>query len=227
MKKRNVFLTMTMVAICVGLSACGSADSSKETKANTTIANGSIIETEEAKNENTSVVETEKNEETEEITTELVIDDSDLEYDESGIYGRNQKLEKVIYDYYKDDTTCVIQYSEVKQEYRYFTPEQLASFDELCEKWVSGEVTQPEISGKLEKVYIQNPDGSFKKIYSKNFTEFTFDGKNISMEELEKLLRKNGGGWAKIPNYLFVRVIYDKEWDETKVYCVLAEGTWN
>lgn len=92
MKKRKVFLTMA--AICVGLSACGSGESSKETKVSTTTVNGTVI------------------------------DDSDLEYDESGIYARNKKLESFIYDYYKNDTTCVIQYSEVKQEYRHISPEQ-------------------------------------------------------------------------------------------------------
>lgn len=227
MKKRRVFLTMTMAAICVGLSACGSGEQSKETKVSTTTVNGTVTEAGTIKEENTSIVETEEMVETEKTTTELVIDDSDLEYDESGIYARNKKLESAIYDYYKDDTTCVIQYSEVKQEYRYFSPEQLAGFDELCEKWVGGEAGQTETGVKLDRLTEVTPSSNYKGIKNKHFIELAYNGKSITIKELEELLSTEWFSLVKVSNYVFVRVIYDKEWDETKIYVVIADGNWN
>ena len=218
MKRREIILAMTMIVACVGFTACGAEDSSKE--AATKMAE--VIKTEVKDEEDISITETE---ETEEISTELVITDEDLVFDESGIYARNKKLENAIYENYKDETTAVVQYSEARQTYRYFSVEQLESYNELCEKWVNG-ATEYKIRDEIRNVR-QMPDSYDNTVSDINFVQCSFEGKNISMEELERLISRNGSGLARIPNYLFVRVIYDQEWDETKVYFVLAEGDWN
>lgn len=224
MKKNYLTVAIILIAIlAIALVGCKSCNSNKSTKPK---------ETKEATTENDTEDETVTNseDETEDVSKvdgEVESEDSSKETEQTEPYARNTELENLLFDYYKSDVTNVVQYSELREEYLWFTPEQMTFYDGLCDEWVEERgANETTVRRKLTGTKIYTEHG-YRGIKNVNLTNFYFIGKDITIEELTEIISDQGGYPIKNIDYLYIRVFYNQPDNITDVYIVRAEGNWN
>ena len=225
--KKKFFLTVAIILIAILaiiFVGCKSCNSNKSIKTK---------ETEEVTTENETESDTElsSEDETEDVSKvdeETESEDSSKQTEQTEPYARNTELENLLFDYYKSDVTNVIQYSELKDEYLWFTPEQLSYYDKLCDEWVEKRgVGKTKTSLDLKEYLIRTNNGTYKGIKNTDFVNFSFVGKDITIDELVETIIEQGAYPIKYIDYLYIRIFYNQPDNITDVYIVRAEGDWN
>ena len=221
MIKKNIYLTVAMITTCIGLSGCGCGSTTEPSTEPTT-----VVEAEQTTEETTSdVVSSENNESEPNSESETNNEGNSFLDNTDELYVRNTDLENVIFDHFKSDTTNLIKYSNAQNRYLYFTPEQISAFDNLCEQYVNGEITYSLKSEMNQQVIIAEDGSSYKGIKGGKIDvlKFSFDGMTITPEEFERKVRNECLRLLE-PDYLFIRIYYDRECDVSNAYFVIATG---
>ena len=221
MIKKNIYLTVAMITTCIGLSGCGCGSTTEPSTEPTT-----VVEAEQTTEETTSDVVSSENNESEPNSESETNNESNSFLDNTDeLYVRNTDLENVIFDHFKSDTTNLIKYSNAQNCYLYFTPEQISAFDNLCEQYVNGEITYSLKSEMNQQVIIAEDGSSYKGIKGGKIDvlKFSFDGMTITPEEFERKVRNECLRLLE-PDYLFIRIYYDRECDVSNAYFVIATG---
>ena len=221
MIKKNIYLTVAIITTCIGLSGCGCGSTTEPSTEPTT-----VVEAEQTTEETTSDVVSSENNESEPNSESETNNESNSFLDNTDeLYVRNTDLENVIFDHFKSDTTNLIKYSNAQNCYLYFTPEQISAFDNLCEQYVNGEITYSLKSEMNQQVIIAEDGSSYKGIKGGKIDvlKFSFDGMTITPEEFERKVRNECLRLLE-PDYLFIRIYYDRECDVSNAYFVIATG---
>lgn len=223
MKKNYLTVAIILIAIlAIALVGCKSCNSNKSTKPK---------ETKEATTENDTEDETVTNseDETEDVSKvdgEVESEDSSKETEQTEPYARNTELENLLFDYYKSDVTNVVQYSELREEYLWFTPEQMTYYEGLCDEWVEERGSNALLLSLDLQDYVVTNNDTRKGLKNTNIVNFSFIGKDITIEELVESIKDNGG-YSNYSDYLYIRIFYNQPDNITDVYFVMAEAYWN
>lgn len=220
---KKFFLILSIITTSIVICACG-CGSTKET--NTETQTTTIFEAEQTTEVPTSdVVSSENNESEPNSESETNNEGNSFLDNTDELYVRNTDLENVIFDHFKSDTTNLIKYSNAQNCYLYFTPEQISAFDNLCEQYVNGEITYSLELEMNQQVIIAEDGSSYKGIKGGKIDvlKFSFDGMTITPEEFERKVRNECLRLLE-PDYLFIRIYYDRECDVSNAYFVIATG---
>ena len=172
--------------------------------------------------------ETEKPKATEKATTKPTETPKETvkptEKPKSDKWVRNKELESKLFKGLKKSCTNEIDYDDFWKDYNKFSPEQIATFNSICEDFVAGKKTNNETKKRLLAEKRVSTSEDTKAIVECDVVKVCFEGKDISKLDFQNLLWDKYNSHISLPHYLFVQAFYNEAKDTTTVYYVIGRG---